>query len=94
MVPNNVAPIAPIELPDKRVATIGQVGGKQTVLVSANQGQSWAHASAILPYQDARGVAYSPEQKAFFIWHYTCDSGANPVPPDAIQRFDFDYTKD
>jgi hypothetical protein len=84
----------PVELPDKkRIATIGPVSGMQTVIVSSDQGKTWVPASPVLPYPDARGVLYSTQQKAFFIWHFTCGAGSVPVPPDAIMRFDWDYTK-
>jgi photosystem II stability/assembly factor-like uncharacterized protein len=85
-------PTHPIELPDnKRIATLGQ--NPLTVIVSSDQGKTWFPASPILPYNDAQGVAYSAQEKAFFIWHETCGNGSDPVPPDAIERFDFDYTK-
>jgi hypothetical protein len=83
--------IAPIELPDGRIATFGPEYGTQYVLVSADQGMTWKAGSAALPYADARGLVYSKQQKAFFVWHFTCDGGPNDVPADAVMRFDFDY---
>ena len=57
-------------------------------------GSTWTTVTAALPYQDAVGLVYSAQQKAFFIWHQTCGFGGPvPVPADAIMRFDFDYTK-
>jgi photosystem II stability/assembly factor-like uncharacterized protein len=89
----------PIELPDKkRLATIGV--NPFTVIVSSDQGRTWGPASPLLPYGnilDVKGVTYSAQEKAFFIWTNTCgtqtDAGTDPVPPNAIMRFDFDYTK-
>jgi photosystem II stability/assembly factor-like uncharacterized protein len=84
-----------IELPDqKRIAAIGPVqGSTQTVIVSSDGGATWAPASAALPFQspqaNPQGLTYSKYQKAFFVWHAPCQ---DTVPPDAIQRFDWDYT--
>lgn len=77
---------APLELPDGRIATIGS----QSIMVSSDGATTWQSASAALPYGDATGLTYSTQQKAFFIWHFSCN---NNVPTDAIMRFDFDYTK-
>jgi len=80
-----------IELPDGRLAGLA----KQYVLVSSDQGASWVDASSALPYSEAApasGLVYSKEQKAFFIWHFSCGfDGPVPVPDDAIMRYDFDY---
>ena len=59
-------------------------------MASSDGGDSWQAASSDLPYGDAVGVSYSVQQKAFFVWRFSCDT---PVPDDAIMRFDFDYTK-
>lgn len=77
----------PVELPDGRVAALGQ----QYVMVSSDRGATWVPASGPLPYNTAVGLAYSAYQKAFYIWHRTCGTGADPVPDDAIMRFAFDY---
>ena len=79
--------IAPVELPDGRVATLSQ----GNVLVSADHGASWTTACAVLPFKDARGLAYSKQQKAFFIWHFSCGNPPLKVLPDAIMRCDFDF---
>jgi photosystem II stability/assembly factor-like uncharacterized protein len=92
-IPGNPNPIPLIELPDKRLASIGYIDNMQTVILSADFGNTWMSASAPVPYQDVRGVVYSPERKAFYIWHFTCGNGSVPVPPDAVMSFDFDYTK-
>ncbi|HTQ03920.1 MAG TPA: hypothetical protein VMI54_08680 [Polyangiaceae bacterium] len=76
----------PVELPDKRIAVLG----KRYVLVSADQGASWRPVSPPLPYAPW-GLAYSSYERAFFIWHWTCDGVLPPVPSDAILRYDFDY---
>jgi photosystem II stability/assembly factor-like uncharacterized protein len=83
----------PIELPDRRIATIGPQHGTQYVLVSADHGATWSRATAALPFTDAVGVVYSSQRKAFFVWHFTCGNGNVPVPPDAVMRFDFDYAR-
>jgi hypothetical protein len=80
---------SPVELPDGRLAALNQ----QTVIVSADGGSSWQAATAQLPYGDSQGVAYSAQQKAFFVWHVTCDATSNHVPADAVMRAEFDYTK-
>ncbi|MGO9838007.1 MAG: WD40/YVTN/BNR-like repeat-containing protein [Polyangiaceae bacterium] len=80
---------APIELPDGRIAALGP----STIMVSADCGTSWHAASTALPYS-AWGLSYSPYEKAFFVWHFDCTGQNNPgdpVPSDAIMRFDFDY---
>jgi hypothetical protein len=80
----------PIELPDKRIAALGP----KYLLASADHGLTWKPASATLPYFDATGVVYSTQEKAFFIWHFTCDPSPVSVPADAVMRFDFDYQKE
>jgi photosystem II stability/assembly factor-like uncharacterized protein len=80
---------SPIELPDGRIASLGP----QTLMITSDCGASWRPASTALPYSPV-GVAYSPYEKAFFVWHFDC-TGKNypddPVPADAIMRFAFDY---
>jgi hypothetical protein len=80
---------APVALPDGRIASLGGQG----VMVSADCGTSWHLATTALPYSP-NGFTYSPYQKAFYVWHFDCTSSANPgdpVPSDAIMRYDFDY---
>jgi hypothetical protein len=84
--------VTPIELPDKRLATLGRSSAGRFVKLSQDQGATWRVASPPLPYE-AVGLVYSKQQKAFFVWHSTCGGGSVPVPPDAIMRFDFDYQK-
>jgi len=79
-------PSSPIELPDGRIAMLGS----RTIMVSSDGAMSFQAASTDLPYGDAVGLAYSVHQKAFFVWHFSCD---NAVPADAVMRFDFDYQK-
>jgi photosystem II stability/assembly factor-like uncharacterized protein len=81
---------APIELPDGRIATLSKDG----VAVSADHGANWRLATGALPYDGARSLVYSKQQRAFFVSRFSCDGGgANPVPPDAVMRADFDYRK-
>jgi hypothetical protein len=60
------------------------------VLVSADRGVTWRSVGPALPIQP-NGFAYSRFRNAFYIWYFTCDSGPNPVPANAIQRLDFNY---
>jgi photosystem II stability/assembly factor-like uncharacterized protein len=83
--------VSPIELPDSRLATFGSVNGSLYVVVSSDHGAHWRAATSALPYTDAWGVVYSPQQLAFYTWHFTCLAGANPILADAVMRFDFDY---
>lgn len=79
-----VTSAAPIELPDGRIATLSG----SAVVVSQDRGATWVPVTAPLPYGDAVGVTYSPAQRAFFLWHFSC---GDRVLPDAIMRHDFDW---
>jgi photosystem II stability/assembly factor-like uncharacterized protein len=77
--------VHPIELPDGRIATIGN----DAIVISSNGGESWEPATTgPLPFGDPVGLAYSEQRRAFYIWHFSCE---NPVPDDAIMRHDYDY---
>ena len=79
----------PVALPDGRIAALGS----QTIMISSDCGASWSDATTSLPYSPT-GVVYSPYEKAFFVWHFDCTGQNNPgdpVPKDAIMRYDFDY---
>jgi photosystem II stability/assembly factor-like uncharacterized protein len=79
----------PVELPDGRLAAIGP----NAVMVSADCGTTWHAATTALPYSP-NGLAYSPYEKAFFVFHFDCTQQAfpnDPVPSDAIMKFAFDY---
>ncbi len=78
---------SPRELPGGSIVALG----RDYVMLSRDHGATWDAVSSKLPYQDAVGVAYSRQERAFFIWHFTC---ADTVPADAIMRYDFDYEKD
>jgi hypothetical protein len=84
-----VNPAHAIELPDGRIA----LTGPNTLMVSADHGMTWNAASTTLPYQDSVGLTYSKQEKAFYIWHFSCaSSGApNPVPSDGVMKYAFDY---
>ncbi len=80
---------SPVALPDGRIAALGP----HAVMISSDCGTSWSEATTALPYAPT-GVVYSPYQKAFYVWHFDCTGQNNPgdpVPQDAIMRFDFDY---
>src|SRR5262249_22686258 len=74
--------IQPIELPGGRLATCG--AGQ--VVLSADRARPWRAVTASTRYTPIGpvGIVYSPDQKAFFTWHFTCGMGADPVPDDAI----------
>ena len=76
---------SPLELPDGRLVA----ASSNHLVASTNHGKDWRFVSAKLPYA-INGFTYSIAQKAFFVWHSTC-VGENPVPKDAIMRFDFDF---
>ncbi len=78
--------LSPIELPDGRLAALAQ--GGQGIAVSPDQGATWQLATPTLPYLDGQGLAYSTQQKAFYLWRFSCTDN---VPDDAIQRSEFDY---
>jgi photosystem II stability/assembly factor-like uncharacterized protein len=80
--------VRPIELPDKRIASIAH----DSVMISDDGGKTWTRASAKFPFKPA-GFTYSPYQKAFFIWYFKCEAMPMTAPTDAVQRFDFDYEK-
>jgi hypothetical protein len=80
---------APVALPDGRIAALGS----QAIEISSDCGATWRDATTMLPYTPT-GLAYSPYEKAFFVWHFDCtgqDNPGDPVPADAIMRFPFDY---
>jgi len=81
---NVILSLSPVELPDGRIAAVAPVG----VVVSPDQGMTWQLATAALPFNDPIGLAYSAQQRAFYIWHFQCN---NAVPDDAIMRAAFDY---
>jgi hypothetical protein len=87
---NTVISATPIELPDGRIAALGA----QAIMVSGDQGKTWAPVTAQMPYRPI-GLTYSAQRKAFYIWHFTCllPGDVVPVPPDAILKHDFDYEK-
>lgn len=69
----------PQELEDGRIAALGS----EYVVVSDDQGSTWAPASAPYPHSNISGWLYSPHQRAFFIKQFSCDS-------DALLRYDLD----
>jgi photosystem II stability/assembly factor-like uncharacterized protein len=79
-----VTGVAPIELPDGRIATLST----SAVVVSDDGGVSWDPVTSMLPYGDSVGVVYSAHRRAFYIWHFSC---GDRVLPDAIMRHDFDW---
>jgi photosystem II stability/assembly factor-like uncharacterized protein len=81
--PGVLMTIAPVELPDGRLASIKD----DAVALSADRGATWRAASSRLPFTPL-GLIYAPFQKAFFVWRATCE---NTVPEDSIRRYDFDY---
>ncbi len=83
----DILSVDPIELPDGRIAT----AGKNQVLLSSDHGDHWQIASVNFPITPAT-LGYSAAGKAFYITYWTCGATEVPVPDDAIQAYDFDYT--
>jgi len=80
--------VPPLELPDGRVVAVTQNG----VIGSMDHGATFQPITAPLPYPDVKGLVYSTQQRAFFVWHFSCGFGGPvPVPEDAIMRYDYDY---
>ncbi len=78
-----------IELPDGRLVT----SADSFLIISSDNGRTWAPFGPALPEgrQPMAGFTYSVPRKAFYLWRFDCVEGVNPVAPDAIMRFDFDY---
>jgi photosystem II stability/assembly factor-like uncharacterized protein len=75
-----------IELKDGRLVA----AGSSSVIISDDHGTTWRQVGPSLPFAP-NGFAYSPQRKAFYVWHQTCDKGQpNPVPADAIMKLPFD----
>jgi hypothetical protein len=85
---NVVRNTTPIELPDKRIATLGE----HAVVASSDQGATWSAITAPYPYEDAVGLSYSPFQKALYIWRSQCGASSPEVPDNSIMAFDLDAT--
>jgi photosystem II stability/assembly factor-like uncharacterized protein len=82
---DKLKPIAPLELPDGRIAAVGI----KSIVVSDDQGATWKPASAALPFADVTGFAYSKQQRAFFVKHSQCVfTSPDTVLSDAVMRFD------
>lgn len=78
--------VQPVELPDGRIASLT----RDAVVVSADQGRTWRKVTAPLPYEPV-GFVYSPFQKAFFVWYFTCRAEPEGIQEDAVMRFDWDF---
>jgi hypothetical protein len=78
-----LAGATPVELPDGRVVALGQ----RRLLVTSDKGEHWRAVTTTSPFQPL-GLAYSSARKAFYIWHFSCDT---QVPVDGVMAFDFDY---
>lgn len=72
-----------LELPDGRLASMND----KHVVVSDDQGESWAEVGAEFPAK-VYGVVYSAHQRAFFTW---TNSETNSVAAESLLRFDWDY---
>ncbi|MFT3925219.1 MAG: sialidase family protein [Myxococcales bacterium] len=87
-VKNTVYPIAPIELPDGRIATRSSKG----VIVSADHGTSWTVVAPPEPFDDPHHIfalSYSKYHKAFYVAQWTCADG--PIPDNAVAAYGWDY---
>lgn len=85
-VSSTVSSIAPVELPDGRIASLID----DAVAVSADQGQTWRIVSTKAPITPV-ALVYAPYRKAFYVYYFTCAFPTALIPDDAIQRYDFDY---
>jgi photosystem II stability/assembly factor-like uncharacterized protein len=75
--------VSPLELPDGRLAA---VSGDQ-VVVSADQGFSWATVGEAAPHI-IKSFTYLPARKAFYASTDSCNMA---IPRNAIIKLDFDY---
>jgi hypothetical protein len=77
--------VSPIELPDGRIATLGQKG----ILASADEGATWNTLAEGPPkptdYHVDGGLVYHPAGGAFYAWFWDCGA---VVRPDAIWRYE------
>jgi photosystem II stability/assembly factor-like uncharacterized protein len=77
----------PVELPDGSIAALGD----QNIVLSGDGGETWRAVTARYPYTP-RGFTYSPYQRAFFIYYFSCGAPEDAtVPEDAVMRFDYDF---
>lgn len=76
-------PVTPVELPDGRIAALGQ----RRIVLSGDKGQTWRVVSADLPFK-ATGIVYSAQARAFYAYHWTCEA---EIPEDAVMSYAFDY---
>jgi photosystem II stability/assembly factor-like uncharacterized protein len=79
-----------VELPDGRFAALGV----SNVVLSSDHGGTWHSVGPSFPFPP-NGLAYSPAGKAFYIWHFYCDSSKanNPVVAQSIMRLGVDLEK-
>ncbi len=77
------------ELPGGTLATVGFTH----LVISDDRGKSWREIGKKLPFAPA-GMTYSPVRKLFYLWHFLCEAGDNPVPSDAIMTLEFDPASD
>lgn len=74
-----------VELPDHRIAAVG----KQAIMVSSDQGDSWQAVTTQLPFGPF-SLTYSSQRKAFYTSYFTCGASPLPVPANAIARYDYE----
>ena len=78
-----------IELPDGRLATVGN----NILVVSGDHGATWQSLGPALPVSP-NGLVYSKFRKAFYVWHHDCDfTTKDPIQANTIMRLDYDATK-
>jgi photosystem II stability/assembly factor-like uncharacterized protein len=78
---SNIQPVHPIELSDGRLVSVGA----NNLVMSADGGSTWSPFGATLPFTPG-GLIYSPNRRAFFIWHSDCVHDV--VLPDAVMEID------
>jgi photosystem II stability/assembly factor-like uncharacterized protein len=77
---SSIQPVHPIELSDRRLVSVGA----NNLIISADAGSTWSPFGAELPFKP-EGVIYSPNRRAFFIWHWDC---GRVVLPDAVMEIE------
>jgi hypothetical protein len=84
----------PVELPDGRLAALSL----HHVVVSDDDGATWHFVTPAFPFGSSvvpSGFVYSVPEKAFFLWHSSCNpdnTAPTLVAHDAIVRFPYDYS--
>jgi hypothetical protein len=89
--PGVIYGFTPVELPDKTIATLGNLAGNQygpIYAMNSSDGLTWQPLSAQLPIALASGFAYSTQRHAFYVVNQSCpDGGGAGGDLGAIMQF-------